>query len=125
LWAIGTLLGATMSVDVPTSTNSDYGRIEIAVIDPALIPNKLEVVIGDRFYKVKMEVEGKLVEVQRENMEVDSNGNGGGGVGQHNPSHRQVDETGKGKPQGENKDTKKAKKRIRVIYLTMSIKRML
>ncbi|CAO2178969.1 unnamed protein product [Urochloa humidicola] len=57
LWAIGTLLGSTQTVDMETTRKNNFGRILVAVLDPKLLPPKLDVVIGDHYFDLKFEVE--------------------------------------------------------------------
>ncbi|CAN6276965.1 unnamed protein product [Urochloa humidicola] len=57
LWAIGTLLGSTQTVDMETTRKNNFGRIFVAVLDPKLLPPKLDVVIGDHYFDLKFEVE--------------------------------------------------------------------
>jgi hypothetical protein len=78
LWALGSMLGATQSVDIIRSLRNDYGRVEVAVLNVDLLPNSIDsVVIGDRLYSLPIMVEGREDEVDEENhMEVD-NGNSG------------------------------------------------
>ncbi|CAO2146350.1 unnamed protein product [Urochloa humidicola] len=57
LWAIGTLLGSTQTVDMETTRKNKFGRILVAVLDPKLLPPKLDVVIGDHYFDLKFEVE--------------------------------------------------------------------
>ena len=46
LWAVGSLLGVTQTVDMETTRKNEFGRILVAVLDPKLIPRMLDVVIG-------------------------------------------------------------------------------
>lgn len=57
LWAIGTLFGSTQMVDMETKRKNNFGRVLIAVLDPKLLPPKLDVVIGDHYFDLKFEVE--------------------------------------------------------------------
>jgi hypothetical protein len=57
LWAIGSLLGSTQMVDMETTRKNDFGRVLVAVLNPALIPSNLDVVIGDHYFELEFEVE--------------------------------------------------------------------
>lgn len=57
LWAIGSMLGSTQTVDMETTHKNNFGRILVAVLDPMLLPPKLDVVIGDHYFELKFEVE--------------------------------------------------------------------
>jgi hypothetical protein len=65
LWAVGSLLGSTQTVDMETTRKNEFGRIFIAVLDPKLIPRKLDVVIGDHYLiwnsKLKKEASTRMV----------------------------------------------------------------
>jgi hypothetical protein len=77
LWALGSMLGVTQSVDMVTSLRKNYSRVEVAVLNVDLLPNLIDtVVIGDRLYSLPIQVEGREdneeVETQ---MDVDDEGN--------------------------------------------------
>jgi hypothetical protein len=57
IWAIGTMFGATQKVDMVTTNKNCFGRLLVAVLNSALIPNQMDVVIGDRIFQLKLEVE--------------------------------------------------------------------
>lgn len=57
LWAIGSMLGSTQTVDMETTRKSNFGRILVAVLDPKLLPPKLDTVIGDHYFDLKFELE--------------------------------------------------------------------
>jgi hypothetical protein len=57
LWAIGSMIGSTQIVDMETTRKSDFGRILVAVLNPRLIPEQLDVVIGDHYFELDFEVE--------------------------------------------------------------------
>jgi hypothetical protein len=59
LWALGSMLGATQSVDMISSLKRDYGRVEVAVLNVDLLPNSIDtIVIGDRLFSLPIQVEG-------------------------------------------------------------------
>lgn len=82
LWALGSMLGATTSVDMISSLKDDYGRVQIAVLDASLLPSIIDsVVIGDRLYNLPILVEGRDEVPNENNIEVDHDNNGSGGSG--------------------------------------------
>jgi hypothetical protein len=52
-----TMLGSTLIVDMETTRKSDFGRILVAVLNSSLIPEQLDVVIGDHDFELDFEVE--------------------------------------------------------------------
>lgn len=81
LWVVGSLVGATQLVDMKTTRKSDFGRIFVAVLDPTIIPRKLDVVIGDHYFELKFEVEKKGFDENGEEVEFMQEGGGGDGDG--------------------------------------------
>jgi hypothetical protein len=55
LWAVGSMLGST--VDMETTRKNSFGRILVAVLNPGLIPEPFDVVIGDHYFELEFEVE--------------------------------------------------------------------
>jgi hypothetical protein len=51
------MLGSTQTVDMETTRKNDFGRVLVAVLNPSLIPEKLDVVIGDHYFELDFEVE--------------------------------------------------------------------
>lgn len=76
LWVVGSLVGATQLVDMKTTRKSDFGRIFVAVLDPTIIPRKLDVVIGDHYFELKFEVEKKGFDENGEEVEFMQEGGG-------------------------------------------------
>jgi hypothetical protein len=57
IWALGSMLGATQSVDMVTSLRKNYGRVEVPILNVDLLPNMIDtVVIGDRLYSLPIQV---------------------------------------------------------------------
>jgi hypothetical protein len=46
------MLGSTQTVDMETTRKSSFGRVQVAVLNPGLIPEQLDVVIGDHYIEV-------------------------------------------------------------------------
>ncbi|CAL5059495.1 unnamed protein product [Urochloa decumbens] len=57
LWAIGTMFGATVKVDMVTTRKSKFGRFKVAVLNPTMVPNKMDCVIGTRFFELRFAIE--------------------------------------------------------------------
>jgi hypothetical protein len=56
LWAIVSMLRSTQTVDMETTRKDNFGRVQEAVLNPILIPEQLDVVIGDHYFEVEFEV---------------------------------------------------------------------
>jgi hypothetical protein len=44
LWALGSMLGATQSVDMISSLKKDYDHVEVVVLNIDLLPNSIDMV---------------------------------------------------------------------------------
>jgi hypothetical protein len=67
LWALGSMLGATQTVDMVTSSKQNYGRVEVVVLNVDLIPNMIDtVVIGDRLFSLPIQVDGRVENEEHE-----------------------------------------------------------
>jgi hypothetical protein len=51
------MLGSTQVVDMEKTRKSNFGRVLVAVLNPSLIPDRLDVVIGDHYFELDFEVE--------------------------------------------------------------------
>jgi hypothetical protein len=71
LWAVGSMLGSTQIVDMETTRKSEYGRILVAVLNPSLIPEQMDVVIGDHYFELNFEVEKLGFDEKGEEAEVE------------------------------------------------------
>jgi hypothetical protein len=69
LWAIGSMIGSTQIVDMETTRKSDFGRILVAVLNPSLILEQLDVVIGDHYFELDFEVERVGIDENGEEVE--------------------------------------------------------
>jgi hypothetical protein len=100
LWALDSMLGATQSVDMISSLRNDYRRVEVAVLDVNLLPNKIEyVVIGDRLFTLPIQVEGRDDAPPDQHMEVDNSNDENGGSGEMKelePNNEQLEQSGQG-----------------------------
>ncbi|CAN6251559.1 unnamed protein product, partial [Urochloa humidicola] len=69
LWAVGSMLGSTQTVDMEMTRKSDFGRVFVAVLNPLLIPARLDVVVGDHYFELEFAVERKGVDENGEEAE--------------------------------------------------------
>jgi hypothetical protein len=101
LWALGSMLRATQTVDMVTSLKQNYGRVEVAVLNVDLLPNMIDtVVIGNRLYSLLIQVEGRMKNGEEEvQMELDDEANDA--ADGHNNSSESSEKNNRGT---ENKD---------------------
>nr|TKW28836.1 hypothetical protein SEVIR_3G354600v2 [Setaria viridis] len=78
LWAVGSMLGSTQTVDMETTRKSDFGCIFVAVLNPSLIPARLDVVIGDHYFQLEFEVEKAGMDENGKETIFEWNGDGDG-----------------------------------------------
>jgi hypothetical protein len=52
IWVVGTILGVPRAVDTVFTKNTRRARMKVAVLDPSLILDFVDVVIGDYVYKL-------------------------------------------------------------------------
>jgi hypothetical protein len=57
IWAVGTILGITKDVDMNFTHQFSRPRMQVLVLNPALIPILVDVVIGDNVYELHFKVE--------------------------------------------------------------------
>jgi hypothetical protein len=57
IWAVGSMLGISKEVDTVFTRKFDRARLQVAVLDPNLIPQYVDVVVGDYIYELKFKVE--------------------------------------------------------------------
>jgi len=50
IWAIGSILGVSKAVDMKFTRKHDICRLQVLVLDPNIIPQFVDVVIGDYLY---------------------------------------------------------------------------
>lgn len=55
LWAVGTMFGAMQRVDMITTRKNKFWRFKVAVLNPNIVPTKMDVVT--RFMEFKFEIE--------------------------------------------------------------------
>lgn len=89
LWATGSMLGSTQTVDMEMTRKNDFGRtLSLSLIQYILIPAQLDVVTGDHYFELKFELEkvgiyenGEEVEIDHDNKEDEDNGGNGYDLG--------------------------------------------
>lgn len=59
VWAIGSILGVTRNVDMKFVKKHEMGRLLVAVLDPELVPDLVDIVIGDFVYELQFRVESE------------------------------------------------------------------
>jgi hypothetical protein len=74
-----------------TTRKNEFGRILVVVLDPKLIPRKLDVVIGDHYFDLEFEVEKRGLDENRKEAIIEWDGGEDEGDGE-------------GKKQGPNSD---------------------
>jgi hypothetical protein len=57
IWAVGTILGVTKDVDMSFTRQHNRAKMQVSVLDLALIPISVDVVIGDNVYEMFFKVE--------------------------------------------------------------------
>jgi hypothetical protein len=55
--AIGTILGVTKDVDMKFTREYERAQLQVLVLDPSLIPQSIDVVIGEFIYELHFRVE--------------------------------------------------------------------
>lgn len=78
LWTVGSLQGSTQTVDMETTRKNDFGEIFVVVLDPKLIPRKLDVVISDHHFELEFELEKKGFDESGEEVDIFWEGGEGG-----------------------------------------------
>jgi hypothetical protein len=94
LWAVGTMFGATQKVDMVTTRESKFGRFKVAVLNPTIVPTKMDCVIGTHFFELQFEIEsfvasGEIVQSgPKENTGGDGSGNHDGDTEMENANKK-------------------------------------
>jgi hypothetical protein len=69
-------VGVTQDLDMVTTRASSFGQFAVAVLEPEAIPTKLDVIIGNRYFQLRFEVEPYLPNIGLRNIwNNESNGN--------------------------------------------------
>lgn len=73
MWAVGSILGVTRDADMMFTRRFDIARIQVMVINPNLIPQSVNVVIGENLYELKFRVEANADDNNPQPMDMDRN----------------------------------------------------
>jgi hypothetical protein len=57
IWAIGSILGVPKAMDTKFTKKYERSRLKVAVLNPDLIPDLVDVVIGDFVYELQFHLE--------------------------------------------------------------------
>jgi hypothetical protein len=71
VWAVGTILGVTKDDDMVFTRKYNRSRMQVLVLDPALIHISIDVVIGDNVYELHFKVEPEEMHENPEPLEMD------------------------------------------------------
>jgi hypothetical protein len=72
IWAIGSILGVPRAVDTKFIEKHGRARLKVAVLNPDLIPNLVDVVIGDFVYELQFCVEKDVYNGEPQVIDMDS-----------------------------------------------------
>jgi len=72
IWAIGTILGVPRAVDMKFTKKYGRTRMKVAVLNPDIIPNLVDVVIGDIVYELQFRVEKDMSDGEPQVIDMDS-----------------------------------------------------
>ncbi|PWZ27897.1 hypothetical protein Zm00014a_024097 [Zea mays] len=76
IWAVGSTLGVTKVVDMKFTIKFEVGRMQVSVLDLNLVPQFVDVVIGDFIYELQLRVEENIDEINLKPMDMDDTGFG-------------------------------------------------
>jgi hypothetical protein len=93
IWAIGSILGVPRAVDTKFTKKFGRVRMKVAVLDPNLIPDLVDIVIGDFVYELQFRVEHDLSDGEPQVIDMDSTIDEDKGKGENNEDP--MDEDGK------------------------------
>jgi hypothetical protein len=71
IWVVGSILGITKDVDIVFIRKHDICQMHVLVLNPNLIPQLVDVVIGECMYTLQFRVEECASEDEPEHMEMD------------------------------------------------------
>jgi hypothetical protein len=77
IWVVGSILGITKDVDMVFTRKHEICRLQVPVLDPNLIPQFVEVVIGESLYTLQFWVEENIEDNEPEPMDMDDYQDGG------------------------------------------------
>jgi len=72
IWAIGSILGVPRAMDTKFTKKNGRARLKVAVLNPDLIPDLVDVVIGDFVYELQFRVEKDMTDGESQVIDMDS-----------------------------------------------------
>jgi hypothetical protein len=72
IWAIGSILGVSRAVDMKFTKKYGRARLKVAVLDPTIIPNLVDIVICDYVYELQFRVEEGISDGEPQVIDMDS-----------------------------------------------------
>jgi len=72
IWAIGSILGVSRAVDTKFTKKYGRARMKVAVLNPDLIPDLVDVVIGDYVYELQFRMEKDMPDGEPQVIDMDS-----------------------------------------------------
>jgi hypothetical protein len=72
IWAIGSILDVPRAVDTKFTKKFGRARMKVVVLDPNLIPDLVDVMIGDYVYELQFRVEQDMSNVEPQVIDMDS-----------------------------------------------------
>ncbi|PWZ30345.1 hypothetical protein Zm00014a_036139 [Zea mays] len=91
IWVVGSILGVTKAVDMKFTNKYKICRLQVLVLDASLLPQFVDVVIGDKLYELQFRVEENMDNDNPEPMDMedldlevvdeDQQNNGNKGIG--------------------------------------------
>ena len=88
IWVVGSILGVSKAVDMKFTRKHDICRLQVLVLDPNLIPQFVDVVIGNFLYGLQFRVEENIDENNPEPMDMDFGFNDIGGENEGDDHNR-------------------------------------
>jgi len=73
IWAVGTILGVPRAVDTLFTSSTGRARMKVAVLDPTLIPDYVDVIIGDYIYELQFALENGEYDGEPQVIDMDNN----------------------------------------------------
>jgi hypothetical protein len=71
IWAVGSILGVTKAVDIKFTNKYEICHLQVLVLDASLLPQFVDVVIGDNLYELQFRVEENMDNDNPEPMDMD------------------------------------------------------
>jgi hypothetical protein len=72
IWAIDSILGVPRVVDIKFTKKNGRARLKVGVLNPDLIPDLVDVVIGDFVYELQFRIEKDMPDGEPQVIDMDS-----------------------------------------------------